>query len=282
MLDHPIIDVALGLIFFYVILSLIASDIQEWIASLCKLRSKNLRAGIENLIGEQYAKKVYAHPLVKNLAKPNNLPSYIAPETISTVLLRVIAKESDKESFVTQTANEARQFIGKIEADNPLKEVLNALMDNSEEHANSLHSSLAGWFDEGMDRVAGWYKRRVKMLIFIIAGVVTIGTNASTIHMGEELWRNDALRASVAAQAQVAAAEQNTVALEEKTLQALETFPIGWDRRPQDMGGWLKLIVGWLLTIAAVSLGAPFWFDLLGKVANLRGSGDSPRTPKRA
>ena len=281
MLDHPIIDVALGLIFFYVILSLIASAVQEWIASLWKLRSKNLRAGIGNLLGEEYAQKVYDHPLIKNLAKPNKLPSYIAPETISTVLLRVIAQENGEESFVTRTAADARQATGKIKEGNPLKEVLNALIDNSEEHANSLNSSLAGWFDEGMDRVAGWYKRQVKVLIFIIAGVVTIGTNASTIHMGEELWRNDALRASIAAQAQVVAAEQNTAALEKETLQALESFPIGWDRRPEDMSGWPKLILGWFMTIAAVSLGAPFWFDLLGKVANLRGSGDSPRTPKR-
>ena len=36
---------------------------------------------------------------------------------------------------------------------------------------------------------------------------------------------------------------------------------------------WVERIVGWLVTIAAVSLGAPFWFDLLGKVANLRGAG---------
>lgn len=282
MFDHPIIDVALGLIFFYVILSLVASAIQEWIASLCKLRSRNLRAGIKNLIGEKYAKEVYDHPLIKNSAKPNKLPSYIAPGTISTVLLRVIAQENGEKSFAARTAVKARELTGKITEDNPLKEVLDALIDNSEERAITLHSSLAGWFDEGMDRVVGWYKRQVKVLIFIIAGLVTIGTNSSTIHIGEELWRNDALRASIAAQAQIAAAGQNTAVLEEKTLQALEAFPIGWDRRPEDMGGWLKLIVGWLLTIAAVSLGAPFWFDLLGKVANLRGSGDRPRTPKRA
>ena len=40
------IDVALGLIFFYVILSLIVSSVQEWIASLLKLRAKTLRKGI--------------------------------------------------------------------------------------------------------------------------------------------------------------------------------------------------------------------------------------------
>ena len=40
------------------------------------------------------------------------------------------------------------------------------------------------------------------------------------------------------------------------------------------------MIVGWLFTIAAVSLGAPFWFDLLGKVARLRAAGRS-RTGSR-
>ncbi len=50
-------------------------------------------------------------------------------------------------------------------------------------------------------------------------------------------------------------------------------------------GGWLvgKFIlthlVGWLLTIFAISVGAPFWFDLLGQLANLRGTGTKP-TPK--
>jgi hypothetical protein len=33
---------------------------------------------------------------------------------------------------------------------------------------------------------------------------------------------------------------------------------------------------GWVLTAFAVSPGAPFWFDLLGKVSNLRGAGIKP------
>ena len=56
MFDHPIIDVALGLVFFYVVLSLFASAVQEWIASVCALRSKNLRQGIGNLVGDQCEK----------------------------------------------------------------------------------------------------------------------------------------------------------------------------------------------------------------------------------
>jgi len=36
-------------------------------------------------------------------------------------------------------------------------------------------------------------------------------------------------------------------------------------------------ILGWLLTAAALSLGAPFWFDLLNQFINLRGAGSKPQ-----
>ena len=75
MLDHPIIDIALGLVLFYVVLSLVASAVQEWIASLFAPRSKNLLKGIQNLVGSESGRLLYGHPLVKNLAKENKFPS---------------------------------------------------------------------------------------------------------------------------------------------------------------------------------------------------------------
>ena len=280
MFDHPIIDVGLGLVFFYVVLSLVASAVQEWIASLFALRSKNLRSGVQNLIGDDYAKKVYEHPLVENLSKANKLPSYIAPETLSAVLLEVIAKESNGKSYVAHTAQEAKTLVGNISNDHPLKDILGALIDDGEDAANSLKKRLAGWFDEGMTRVAGWYKRQAKVIIFAIAGTVTLATNASSIHMAEEFWRNDALRTQIAAQAQVAAQAGEISGLETSTLESLEAFPIGWRAAPSGTLDWLKSLLGWIITTAAVSLGAPFWFDLLGKVANLRGSGGQAQTRK--
>ena len=282
MLDHPIIDVTLGLVFFYVVLSLVASAVQEWIASVCALRSKNLRSGVENLIGSDYAEKVYQHPLIKNLAKKNRLPSYVAPETFSTVLLEVIAREDNGKSYVTHTSDEARAMLGKITDGHPLKDILGAMVDDGDDAANAMKERLAGWFDEGMGRVSGWYKRRAKLLIFIIAAVVTVATNASSIHMAEELWRNDALRTQIAAQAQAAAREGDVSTLEATTMKSLESFPIGWGEGEGGWLDWLKRIFGWLITTAAVSLGAPFWFDLLGKVANLRGAGGQVQRKKTA
>ena len=40
--------------------------------------------------------------------------------------------------------------------------------------------------------------------------------------------------------------------------------------KERDLGIWLERVLGWLLTGCAVSLGAPFWFDLLNKFVVVR------------
>lgn len=45
---------------------------------------------------------------------------------------------------------------------------------------------------------------------------------------------------------------------------------------PLQTGG-LVTILGWILTALAISLGAPFWFDLLNKIIRLRSSGPKPK-----
>lgn len=56
-------------------------------------------------------------------------------------------------------------------------------------------------------------------------------------------------------------------------------LPIGWEAQGEkwpawDLGQWWKQLIahgfGWLLTAFAISLGAPFWFDLLNKFIVIR------------
>ena len=39
---------------------------------------------------------------------------------------------------------------------------------------------------------------------------------------------------------------------------------------------WLLKIIGLGITAVAISMGGPFWFDLLGKVIPMRGTGSKP------
>ena len=59
-------------------------------------------------------------------------------------------------------------------------------------------------------------------------------------------------------------------------------IPLGWsfEDRPEGAGDWLATIalkaLGLVLTAAALTLGAPFWFDMLSKVARIRSTGAPP------
>jgi hypothetical protein len=58
---------------------------------------------------------------------------------------------------------------------------------------------------------------------------------------------------------------------------------IGWQGAPDwSVVGWLERALGWLLTVGAVSLGAPFWFDTLNRFVNIRAEGRSPEEKAQA
>ena len=46
--------------------------------------------------------------------------------------------------------------------------------------------------------------------------------------------------------------------------------------RPSDAVGWVLKVIGLLFTVGALTLGAPFWFDLLSKFVSLRSAGKVP------
>jgi len=66
--------------------------------------------------------------------------------------------------------------------------------------------------------------------------------------------------------------------------QSLEgAIPLGWNgsvftNSQGKFSSWILLskIVGWLATILAIMMGAPFWFDILNKISNLRSTGKKP------
>ncbi|MCJ8283169.1 MAG: hypothetical protein MJK14_26045 [Rivularia sp. ALOHA_DT_140] len=73
-----ILDIALGLVFTYLILSLLASELQELIATLLQWRAAHLRKSIEILLAGgarnseeakiiQLVNKIYGNPLVRNI-----------------------------------------------------------------------------------------------------------------------------------------------------------------------------------------------------------------------
>lgn len=274
MLGSPMIDVAIGLVFFYVTLSLVCSSIQEIIAAVFGLRARNLRRGIVNLVGSEYALALYDHPLVKGLRKPGRLPSYLKAEIFASALLEVVAQDKGRKPAFELSAKELRETIARINPYNPTRGLLLGLVDAADSRVGKLKRRIGEWFDAAMERVGGWYKRQVTWFLLAVATAVTLAVNADTIGIAEQIWRDAALRGAVAAAVEEAVAAGDLSRLDERA--QLVTFPLGYpDGFPGIAGITGRMIVGWLLTIAAISLGAPFWFDLLSRIARLRAAGRS-------
>ncbi len=77
-----ILEVAIGIILVFGLLSLITSAVVEIITRRLAIRSTNLRLAIEGMLDadkddQSTSQKIYDHPLIDSLGRPGRDPSYI-------------------------------------------------------------------------------------------------------------------------------------------------------------------------------------------------------------
>ena len=166
--------------------------------------------------------------------------------------------------------------------------------------------SLANWFDRAMDRSSGVYKRNSKGIAFVLGFIIAIASNTDTLYVLTRLSQDSILRSSIVAAADQLVVEQDLNAIESSiaensedgesatTAQLAEVkeavqkslddlpLPLGWTpqivKDQQDQASdWqfpiLRRIIGWLVTGLALSMGASFWYNLLGRIIRVRNTG---------
>src|SRR5688572_14404460 len=115
MFGSNILEIALGLTLIYTMFSLVCTAGNELIASVFRLRAKNLADGIRNLLNDTspatpgathasegslgsktsidagtLAQQFYDHPLIQGLYRRGQIPSYIPSRTFALALMDVI------------------------------------------------------------------------------------------------------------------------------------------------------------------------------------------------
>ena len=288
----PALQFAVSLVFVYLLLSALSSAVQEIVANLAKWRSNTLETAITRLLGDKGIKdEIYEHPLVQGILRPSWLftkvermhkPSYISSAMFAQVLQEL--RESKGDSLP-----------------DPTKKILAAVLKGAA-NAEEEKQKIAHWFDDAMDNVSGWYKRKANAWLWVISGLICVALNADTISVGKILWNDPTARAAVSEAAKnyathKAANDSSATTPPEvkdelsrvtKARDDLETLPVplGWckegcladdpRRPPTTFYPLLLKFIGILISVLAVSQGAPFWFDLLQKTVNLRLAGDLP------
>jgi hypothetical protein len=182
-----------------------------------------------------------------------------------------------------------------------VKKALLTLIDAAGNNVSQARINIENWFNSGMDRVGGWYKRRVQKIIFVLGFILVICINADSIAIFNNLANERPLRSAI-----VDAAERLPVKKASDSSQILGIksgidslyqlgLPIGWNWKSKlnpnifatsnvnaippfdfktalfsSLWLWFIKVIGWLITAFAISLGAPFWFDTLNKVMAVR------------
>jgi hypothetical protein len=294
------LDVAIGIVVVFFIISLIASAINETIATALSWRSHYLERWLGNVLAhpnasaaevEQALNEFYKHPLLAPLLKQprwwnsaktaERKPSYI-PSSLFTSYLFDKAPAPDKVTSKTIDA-----MIAGLPNDE-LKKTINTFRKEVGDDEVALRRRIEKWYDDSMSRVSGWYKRRTQIALAVIGLGLAIVLNADTLQITRTLWSDKTIRAAVVAKAgqitqQTAQPKSlQAVAGQVEQIKALN-IPMGWKLKagdPRDLphgaGLWAAKVIGILLTMFATMLGAPFWFDLLSRFVKLRGSGNPP------
>lgn len=338
------LDVAIGLSFTFLAVSLLCSATCEAIASLFQTRAKVLLDGVLTMLHEPAAKpqlrgiapsirrllrrddgfgldrlgsasltaEVMRHPLIAGMAQRGRLPSYIPATIFARALVATLSERHG--SGLT-----ARMLLAKIGNDG-LSRTLLAIMGEGEHDIAALENAVRIWYDTVMERISGWYKRRSQLVLFCIGLFYASAMNIDALVLSQRLWNDAGIASELArqsaesmvsgrisqappAQPAVTAAPaapqagrvpdagtptdliRQAVAAQ-KELDKVAGLPIGWPSErfehigAKRLGAFLAALafalVGWIATAFASSLGAPFWFDGVGWLLALRGTGAKP------
>ncbi|WP_213957676.1 MULTISPECIES: hypothetical protein [unclassified Variovorax] len=293
MFNSTVLEVAIGLVFCFASVSLIVSQIREAAASVLKLRANGLLQGVKDLLNDPgftgLARAIYDHSLVNPLntpsagggSAPSVKPSYIKPIHFARALLdsaQAAATAAGMDGANLQIA------IGQI-SDPQTRQLLTGIYQRANGGRAEIEAELASWFDSGMQRLSGAYKRRTQFWTLIIGLLVAGALNIDSVNLAGAIWARPAYSALITAGNDIGQTKP------EAAFNTMETLPLGWQLRAPDSDplspwpwplpagwswSWLSHVPGWFLTALSALFGAPFWFDTLQKLVQLRGTGKKP------
>ena len=297
-----VLAAGLALTFVYALFSMLASVVKEAIAAKLQWRANTLKTALSDMLNAKagsgatdLSKRVYGHALVSGISQ-NDAPSYLPARNFSLALIDTLTRGSQAPAVTA-----IDQAVASL-PDGELKQRLNVYVNEAAGDLDELKSKLDSWFDDTMDRLSGIYKRHAQSILFLIGLILAVALNVDTLRIVSAL-QHSATRAQIAEMAEAyqkahpQGGEPGPDDLE-KLISALP-LPIGWTICEShdtickhETGHWVYRsvvlaegtswwsavteLIGWLLTAVAISFGAPFWFDLMGQLINVRSAGPKP------
>jgi hypothetical protein len=286
--SFPALDVALGVAFVFFLLSVLVTALTEAVAWLSKQRSKQLESWLSealanpngpDLVAEFKNSAAFKALQLSSGGKPSYIPSAHflngVRQASKTIRATVGPAVGEAETAWTALGSELESISAT-----PVGGALQGVYERADGDLIRYRHEAESWFDDQMERLSGAYRRWAAWVNGALALGLVAALNANAIRIAQLLWSDPTIRSSVVAGAGSSGSGQIPP---HKAITMLQTLPLplGWS------GGWsqsgyhdaksiIYALLGALLTMAAISLGAPFWFDTLSKLARIRTTGAPP------
>jgi hypothetical protein len=220
MFGNVALDVAISLVFIYLLYSLLASIVQELISRTFNLRARLLTKALRRILDNDmrksrlgylgqftffswcyeqvwsiiyfflpfknspFLKKFYDHPGIKSLGEDRaaSRPSYISPQMFVQSLMHLLRGPG----FDGTKDNEAALVKQHLENGQTLigpetREHLLNLIEDAKHDAEEFRHKVEQWFDEVMSRTSGWYKKQTQVVLILIGFIIAWQFNVDSI-----------------------------------------------------------------------------------------------------
>lgn len=263
----------------------------------------------------KFADAFYAHPLVETLSRkkagrPSYIPTVIVGRAVESLLGHCETAERLKETLeaLPKETQENRIKALLLEFHAQAGDDVHAFREKVEAHFDASMERVAGWYKRKTQYVTlfaavilvGFANvDSIEIVHFLSSNpeartslVQSAGKMLDERKMVEALLLAREKQGAVASGEAVGAVEKQERGEFDAAMEKMEAarvayeragatlgqagLKLGWERKPVGLGEWLSKIVGLLVSALAVSMGAPFWFQVLQRFMQVRGAGLTP------
>lgn len=263
-----ILEVVIGLVFAWLVLSISTSEIQEVIKRIFNLRAKHLQKSILEMFKYEQAlvDQFYSHPAIKELSKVEKngevkKPDYIPNDVFSEVAMEILlnARKGGSESESSEGAVPSYSVPGGSPGSQINPEIINLTdrlfpdaptvpaegavaysMDFNEmrvqleSKVEVYKKNVSHWFDNVMSQSSDWYRKNAQVWCFWIGLALAIFFNVDSIYIANELWREPTKRQALVAQVEAYNPEDpNSFPVGADSFNEL-VLPVGWTSVPAE------------------------------------------------
>lgn len=213
------LDLLIGLVVVYLLLSLVLVALREAIEARLKSRARHLASGIQQMFQSiQDAQDFYNSPLIRALSRSqglvslppayfqgytlptavipflkaflrrpaaSDLPSYIPARVFAQGLVELVMKKANiNEAVTVKTVTKSLEVLAQKSG---WASSLRVVIASAGEDLELALKQIEGWYEGVMDRVAGRYRRESHYILFWMGLILAVVLNVDSIFLAKHL-----------------------------------------------------------------------------------------------